>query len=108
MVTVNLVNGYFVEIDDMNHTLKQHFAGKDKNEKKKLSVRLIGYFPSTVSCIEQITKLMRLEKMESMTLSLGEYIEQIKQSDEEMKLFIEKFANEGGFSETKKVFRIEE
>ena len=108
MVTVNLVNGYFVEQDDMSCTLKQSFSGKDKHGNKKLSVRLVGYYRKMPDCIEEVVKQSGLDEMDGMTLSLREYCDQLKRNDEEMKAYIKRFADAGGFSEKKKVFRIEE
>ena len=108
MVTINLVNGYFVEKDDMSCTLKQSFSGKDKHGNKKLSVRLVGYYRKITDCIEEVVKQSGIDAMDGMTLSLMEYCDQLKRSDEEMKAYIKRFADEGGFIEEKKVFRIEE
>ena len=106
MTTVNLVNGYFVEEDDMQCTLKQYFSGKDKHGNKKLSVRLVGYFRTMPDCIEEVVKQSGLDATDGMTLSLMEYCNQLKRNDEEMKAYIKRFAEEGGFHE--KRFRIEE
>ncbi|MFR5554870.1 MAG: hypothetical protein ACLTK4_15940 [Roseburia intestinalis] len=34
-LTVELQNGYFVEIDPLNHTLRQRYAGQDKDGNEK-------------------------------------------------------------------------
>lgn len=35
MTTINLTNGYFIEIDDLNYTLKQRYKGKTKDGEER-------------------------------------------------------------------------
>lgn len=73
MVTVELIDGYFIEIDDMNHTLKQRFAGKTKEGVEKESVRIIGYFPDLPSCIEKIARLNAISELDGQFVDIREY-----------------------------------
>ena len=34
-VTIELINGYFIEVDELNHTLKQRYQGETKDGEKK-------------------------------------------------------------------------
>lgn len=46
MTMINLKNGYYIEVDSLNHTLKQRFQGKTKSGEMKDSDRTCGYFPN--------------------------------------------------------------
>lgn len=35
-VTIELVDGYFIEVDELNHTLKQRYQGETKDGEKSL------------------------------------------------------------------------
>lgn len=73
MVTVNLIDGYFVEIDDMNHTLKKHYVGEDKDGNRRLSEKTVGYFPDLPSCIERICRNMACDGNGKQILTIKEY-----------------------------------
>ena len=42
-LVVELQDGYFVEIDSLNYTLRQRYTGQDKDGNEKESIRTIGY-----------------------------------------------------------------
>lgn len=35
-VTIELIDGYFIEVDELNHTLKQRYQGETKDGEKSL------------------------------------------------------------------------
>lgn len=61
-VTIELIDGYFIEVDELNHTLKQRYQGDTKDGKKKSAERIIGYYPSVRACVERIVKLILLDE----------------------------------------------
>lgn len=67
-LVVELQDGYFVEIDSLNHTLRQRYAGQDKDGNEKESVRTIGYFGDMKQCIKAL-----LERYPR--ISFDEYLE---------------------------------
>lgn len=74
-VTVELIDDYFVEVDELNHTLKQRFEGKTKEGEPKASERIIGYFPNLISCVERVVKLICLAENDNRVISMREYAE---------------------------------
>lgn len=82
MTTVNLKNGYYIEIDSLNCTLKQRFQGKTKSGKAKASSRTCGYFPDVRGAIEKYIKLCRLDVLDGEYLEMQEYIRQIERIDQ--------------------------
>ena len=74
-VTVELINDYFIEVDELNHTLKQRYVGEDKKGNKKYAERIIGYYPNVKSCLERVVRLIPLDENDSAVISLSEYAE---------------------------------
>ena len=75
-VIIELIEGYFIEVDELNHTLKQMYTGEDKNgNPKEGCVRTIGYFPNVQACLERIVRLIPLDENDGTVISLREYAE---------------------------------
>ena len=41
-LTIELINDYFIEVDELNHTLKKRYMGKTKDGEKSCLRRLSG------------------------------------------------------------------
>lgn len=75
-VVIELVNGYFIEADELNHTLKKKYIGKDKKTgEKKPCEKIIGYYKSVQDCIERIVRLIPMDENEGAVISMREYAE---------------------------------
>lgn len=74
-VTIELINGYFIEVDELNHTLKQRYTGEDKEGNPKDAEKLIGYFRSVQDCLERVVRLIPLDELDGTVISLREYAE---------------------------------
>lgn len=72
---VELQDGYFVEIDALNHALRQKYTGQDKDGNKKESVRTIGYFGDMKQCIKALLERYPRELSEKAQISFSEYLE---------------------------------
>lgn len=94
MTTINLKNGYYIEVDSLNHTLKQRFQGKTKTGETKDSDRTCGYFPSMRGAIEKYIKLCRLDVLDGEYMEMQEYIRQVERIDQLALHGIEKIARE--------------
>ena len=46
MIEIKLQDGYFIEVDPLNYTLRQRYSGKTKDGEEKESVRTHGYYGS--------------------------------------------------------------
>lgn len=95
MVTIELQNGYFVEVDNLNSTLKQRYEGNKKDGSTMVTEKIIGYFSKPVDAIERFLRLNRLDKMEGMTLSLPEYVEALKKADTDAIDFLRNYRGRG-------------
>lgn len=74
-VIVELMNNYFVEIDEYNHTLKKRYMGKDKNGNEQEYEKVIGYFNNIKQCVERMTRLLTLEELDGNVVKIKEYAE---------------------------------
>lgn len=72
MFKIVLTDDVFIEVDNLNATLKQIRTGK----KGKPFESIQGYFaPSALSkAIERAVRLVTADKMEGLSISLNEYI----------------------------------
>lgn len=81
---INLTNGFFIEIDDLNHTLKQKYIGEKKDGTKYDAERVCGYFGKDLE--GAIRKYMRLNQnvlLVQETMELEEYVKSIKRINED-------------------------
>lgn len=85
-VKIELINGYFIEVDELNHTLKQTYTGEDKDGNKKEGCeRVIGYFPDVQACLERLFRLVALDETDKAVISLKEYAECIDKAYSKIK-----------------------
>ena len=75
-IRIELINNYFIEVDEMNHTLKQRYTGEDKDGNKKEGCeRTIGYFKTVQDCVERLIRLVALDETDKTVISLKKYAE---------------------------------
>lgn len=90
-VRIELLRGYFIEVDEMNHTLKQRYIGEVKDTKeKKESERLIGYYPNVRACLERIVDLIAIDVCEHEQITMNDYIKALDKSLKEVKAFYDR------------------
>ena len=70
-----LGNGYFVEIDSLNYTLKQKYTGKNKQGEEKEYEKTHGYFSNLESAIERYLKLNQNDLMADCSVKMHQYLE---------------------------------
>lgn len=77
-----LGNGYFVEIDNLNHTLKQNKCGKDKQGNEKEYEKTHGYFSNLESAIERYLFLNQIDFMTDCSIKMNQYLELVRVANE--------------------------
>ena len=77
-----LGNGYFVEIDSMNHTLKQKYMGTDKQGVEKEYEKVHGYFSNLESAIERYLLLNQSDLNNDSSVEMREYLELVRVANE--------------------------
>lgn len=78
MVEIKLQDGYFIEIDPLNYTLRQRYSGKTKDGEEKESVRTHGYYRSIRQAVDRYITLSQLDFMDGMSIDLKEYVDLIE------------------------------
>ena len=75
-LTIELINDYFIEVDELNHTLKKRYMGTDKKTgEKKPAEKTIGHYNNVQDCLERIVRLIPLDENDGAVISLREYAE---------------------------------
>ena len=78
MTTINLKNGYYIEIDPLDYTLRQKYTGETKYGEKKDAFRTFGYFGNIESAIRKYIELSQMDVLEGERLTLEEYVDSIQ------------------------------
>lgn len=78
MTTIELSNGYFIEIDPLNYTLRQQYTGQTKSGEEKEAIRTHGYYGDISKALRRYIELCQMEILDGERLSLEEYIDLIK------------------------------
>lgn len=81
---IELTNGYFIERDDMNHTLKKRCKAKNKKTGEEyMADRPCGYWNTSSSglegAIEKFLRLNQIDCMADMSVEMNEYVNLVKQ-----------------------------
>ena len=79
---IKLNNGYFIEIDSLNYTLKQNYIGEDKKGQKKKYERTIGYFGNIRQLMERYLEQCQKEFIGQSDIDFEEYVKMVEQSNE--------------------------
>lgn len=89
---VILSDGYSVEIDPLNFTLKQKRKITGQDGKEKTIEKIIGYYGSLQQCVEKIIQCKQLDDMDGMEIPIERYILMVANSNrktlEEIKVHI--------------------
>lgn len=74
-----LTNGFFIEIDELNHTLKQKYIGEKKDGTKYDVERVWGYFGKDLEgAIRKYIRLNQNVLLAREIMELEEYVKSIK------------------------------
>lgn len=76
---IELLDGYYVDIDSLNFTLKQKYQGEKKDGSHFYAEKTIGYFGSLKAAVEQYLK--ECNRKDDVVISMREYVERIERSN---------------------------
>lgn len=82
MITIDLFDGFFIEVDDLNYTLKQRYEGKDKKGNVKDAERIIGYYTNVKDAVERFARLDTVGENNGRVISLLEYAKEAEKTFE--------------------------
>ena len=74
MNIIELDGKYFIEVDDVNHTLKQRYTGEKKDGTKYQAEKVCGYFGKLDGAIDKYIKLNQIDSMAGTSVDLRGYV----------------------------------
>ena len=80
---INLINGFYIETDNRNFTLKQKYIGTRKDGTKKESVKIISHCGSLEQALELFLRINQVPKEAKIAVDLMAYASFIEQSNKE-------------------------
>ena len=80
---INLINGFYIETDNRNFTLKQKYIGTRKDGTKKESVKIISHCGSLEQALDLFLRINQVPKEAKMEVDLMAYASLVEQSNKE-------------------------
>lgn len=80
LVTIELSNGYFIEIDPMNYTLKRNKTITNKQGETKQRTVTVGYYGKLEHCVKEFLRQNGHDLMSNEYISMDEYIDRLEAS----------------------------
>ena len=74
MRIIKLANGYYIEIDPLNYTLRQEYIGKTKEGQEKKGIRTIGYFSNMKNAVDGFLKMNQVDELRDFSGDFKEYV----------------------------------
>ena len=78
-----LINGYYIETDNRNFTLKQKYIGTRKDGTKKDSIKIISHCGSLEQALETFLRMNQIPHDSKLSVDLMEYADLVEQSNKE-------------------------
>lgn len=79
MTTIELKNGYYIEIKKLTYTLRQRYTGKSKTGEPKESIRTHGHYNKIGQAIMRYIELCQTDVLDGERVTLEEYVKTIEQ-----------------------------
>lgn len=83
MAKIELTNGYYIDVDDLNNTLKQRYDGKTKDGEIRGAERVIGYYGKIENAIMAYLEHNQNDLLGDAGISIDEYVKQIDKINKE-------------------------
>ena len=80
---INLINGFYIDTDNRNFTLKQKYIGTRKDGTKKEAVKIISHCGSLEQALDLFLRINQVPKEAKMAVDLMYYANYIEQSNKD-------------------------
>ena len=80
---ITLINGYYIETDNRNYTLKQKYIGKRKDGTKKDSIKIISHCGNLEQALETFLHMNQIPHDSKLAVDLMEYVNLVELSNKE-------------------------
>ena len=79
---IELCNGYYIDVDPMNFTLKKRYEGERKETKEKFDAeKVCGYFSTLDGALERFVKLNQIDLLPRTSIDLTTYLELVRDAN---------------------------
>lgn len=75
---IELTNGYFVDVDPMNYTLKKHTVVKKKDDSMAEGEKVCGYFSNLENAVKKFLQLNQIDLLSDTAVSLQGYLASVE------------------------------
>lgn len=73
---IQLINGYYIERDKRNYTLKQRYQGKSKE-----TVKIISHHQDLEGAVKAFLTINQVSEMSKLSLDLMQYARMVEESN---------------------------
>lgn len=92
---IKLDQEFYIEVDSLNHTLKQKYKGETRDGEAKQAERVIGYYPDVEQCVERYLEERQKLLSPDKAMTIREYVNLVKRSNKEALEAIKKVIGNG-------------
>lgn len=78
---IQLINGYYIERDKRNYTLKQNYWGKTKEGKNKEFTKICGHHHDLEGAVKEFLTINQIAEMSKLSLDLMQYVKMVEESN---------------------------
>ena len=80
---ISLINGYYIEVNNRNFTLRQKYVGTSKDGAKKEYSKIISHCGSLEQALETFLRMNQIPQDSKLAFDLMEYANLVEQSNKE-------------------------
>ena len=80
---ISLINGYYIEVNNRNFTLRQKYVGTSKDGEKKEYSKIISHCGSLEQALETFLRMNQIPQESKLAVDLMEYVNLVEQSNKE-------------------------
>ncbi len=96
---IKLDQEFYIEVDSLNHTLKQKYKGETRGGGEKEAEKVIGYYPDVEQSVERYLEERQNLVSPDKAMTMREYVNLVKKSNnaavKAIKQLIKEDANDG-------------
>ena len=78
---ISLINGYYIEVNNRNFTLRQKYLGTSKDGAKKEYRKIISHCGSLEQALETFLRMNQIPHDSKLAFDLMEYVNFVEQSN---------------------------
>ena len=75
---IELINGYYIEIDPLNYTLKQKYISEKTGKEAE---RVFGYFSTLQGVLDKFLRLNQIDVLADMSMGMFDYVKKVEESN---------------------------